>query len=102
MADDDRSSEDASITASSLAASSSGGVDPLDDFLSRYTFSYSPEYTLKLRKRYLMLDVPVLISRSELSCQTAEPISLLCAAWGRSACGQTTTLDVGEADGPLW
>jgi hypothetical protein len=32
--------------------SSTAATDPFEDFLERYTFSYEPEYCLKLRRRY--------------------------------------------------
>ena len=40
--------DDASIT---TEQSSSAATDPLDDFLARYTFTYQPEYCVKLRRR---------------------------------------------------
>ena len=33
--------------------STSTHIDPLDDFLERYTFRYNPEYCIKLRSRYV-------------------------------------------------
>ncbi len=42
-------SDDDSYTGSEL--STAGTDDPFEDFLKRYTFSFEPEYCLKLRRR---------------------------------------------------
>ena len=38
-------------TSTDTSDAESSRVDPLEDFLARYSFAYAPEYVLKLRRR---------------------------------------------------